>query len=218
MTTCRISQAPAAPPRAVPGDAAPTGLVVPAPPPKYLEEPGSSRVGSHVHHVDAGGDQAGEDQAVPLLGGVPKAAAAGVPARVVQLIPQVGHGQAVDHLQSPGPTHTWRGGHRYPLSTEVKCSVPGYSAEIWGQHPRWPESRVCPCRCSCRCRARTQSPPADLSRYKHWLRQRQQEQPDSHIPACLGPEMAAPGEVGSLGLGYPPPYGLPWPWVTAPVS
>lgn len=77
-----------------------------APPPGYLKKPGSSRVGSYIHHVDAGGDQAGEDQAVPLLGGVPEAAAAGVPAGVVQLVPQVGHRQAVDHLQRAIPAHT----------------------------------------------------------------------------------------------------------------
>lgn len=77
-----------------------------APPPRYLEKPRSSQVSSHIHHVDAGGDEAGEDQAVPLLGGIPKAAAAGVPPRVVQLVPQVGHGQAVDHLQSPSPAYT----------------------------------------------------------------------------------------------------------------
>lgn len=49
----------------------------------YLLDLRRSGVRPHVHHVDPGGDERREDQAVPFLGGVAKAAAAGVPARVV---------------------------------------------------------------------------------------------------------------------------------------
>lgn len=63
-------------------------------------DPGSSRVRSHVHHVNPRGDETGENEAISALGGVPKAAAAGVPAGVMELVLQIGHGQAMDHLQS----------------------------------------------------------------------------------------------------------------------
>lgn len=62
-------------------------------------DPWSSGLRPNVDDVDPGGDEGRQDQAVPGLGQVSEAAAAGVPARVVQLIIQVGHGQTVDHLQ-----------------------------------------------------------------------------------------------------------------------
>lgn len=65
----------------------------------HLVVPWSSRIGPDVHHVDPGGDERWQDQAVPLLGGVVEAAAAGVPARMVQLVTEVRHRQPVDDLQ-----------------------------------------------------------------------------------------------------------------------
>lgn len=58
-----------------------------------------SRVGPNIQHVDPGGDERRQDQAVPLLGGVIEAAATGIPARVVQLVTEVWHRQTVDDLQ-----------------------------------------------------------------------------------------------------------------------
>lgn len=55
---------------------------------------------AHVHHVDAGGDERGEDEEVAPLGGVAVATAAGVPAGVVQFVAEIGHLQPVDHLGS----------------------------------------------------------------------------------------------------------------------
>lgn len=56
-------------------------------------------LGAHVHHIDAGRDEAGQHQLGAGLGTVPIAAAACVPSRVVQLVLQVGHGQSVDDLR-----------------------------------------------------------------------------------------------------------------------
>lgn len=63
-----------------------------------LVDPRSSGFRFHVHHVDPGGNERRQNQSVSLLGGVTEAATAGVPAGVVQLVPEVGHRQPVDHL------------------------------------------------------------------------------------------------------------------------
>lgn len=63
-----------------------------------LVDPRSSGIRFHVHHVDPGGNERRQNQPVSLLGSVAEAAAAGVPAGVVQLVPEVGHRQPVDHL------------------------------------------------------------------------------------------------------------------------
>ncbi len=52
-----------------------------------------------VDHVDSGGDERRQNQTVPFLGGVVEAAAAGVPAGVMQLVPKVRHRQPVDDLR-----------------------------------------------------------------------------------------------------------------------
>lgn len=58
----------------------------------------STGLSGHIHHIDSGGDEAGQQQLGARLGAVPKAAAAGVPSRVMQFVLQVGHGQPVDDL------------------------------------------------------------------------------------------------------------------------
>lgn len=63
---------------------------------------GSPGIRPHVHDVDPGGDKAGKHQEVPGFGGIAVAAAAGVPAGMVQLIPQVGHREPMDHLEKQG--------------------------------------------------------------------------------------------------------------------
>lgn len=65
-----------------------------------LVESGFSGLGADVDHVDPRGDEGGEDEAVPLLGRIAEAAAAGVPATVVELVVDVGHRKAVDDLQN----------------------------------------------------------------------------------------------------------------------
>lgn len=65
----------------------------------YLVDLRSSRIGSDVEHVDSGGDQRRQNQTVPFLGGIAKAAAAGVPTGVMQLVTKVWHWQPVDDLQ-----------------------------------------------------------------------------------------------------------------------
>ena len=57
-----------------------------------------SGIRPHVDHVDPGGDERRQNQTVSGLGGVSEAAAAGVPAGVMQLVPKVRHRQPVDHL------------------------------------------------------------------------------------------------------------------------
>jgi hypothetical protein len=58
-----------------------------------------------------------QDEELALLAGVVVAAAAGVPARVVQLVPHVRHGQPVDHL------HAGSGAQRHDRGqlTVVRC-------------------------------------------------------------------------------------------------
>ena len=59
---------------------------------------GSSGVLSHVDDVDPVTGQAGQDHEAAGLAGIIIAAGAGIPARVVDLIPHVAHRQTVDHL------------------------------------------------------------------------------------------------------------------------
>lgn len=77
----------------------------------YFKQGGSPGVGPGVHHVNPRSVEAGKDQPVAFLGGVSEAAAAGIPPRMVQLIINVGHRQAVDDL--------W--GDRTHLGPETKC-------------------------------------------------------------------------------------------------
>ena len=64
----------------------------------YLVEFGSARVGAHVHDVDPVGAEAGHDEARPGARGVVVAAAARVPAGVVDLVADVGEVEARDDL------------------------------------------------------------------------------------------------------------------------
>ena len=66
--------------------------------PLYLVDSWLPRVGAHIDDVDAGGEERRQDEAVAVLGRIPKAATAGVPSRVVQLILHMGHVQTVDDL------------------------------------------------------------------------------------------------------------------------
>lgn len=65
----------------------------------YLVYLRCSGIRPDVDHVDSGGDERRENQTVSFLGGVAKAAAAGVPAGVMQLVTKVRHRQPVDDLQ-----------------------------------------------------------------------------------------------------------------------
>lgn len=65
----------------------------------YLVDLRCSGIRPHIDHVDPGGDERRQNQAVSFLGGVTEAAAAGVPARVMELIVKVRHRQPVDDLQ-----------------------------------------------------------------------------------------------------------------------
>lgn len=64
----------------------------------YLVDLRRSGLRPHVNHVDSGRDERRQNQTVPPLGGVSEAAAAGVPAGVVQLVTEVRHRQPVNHL------------------------------------------------------------------------------------------------------------------------
>ena len=61
--------------------------------------PRRSRVCGCVDEIDPVAAEAGEDEEVPCAAGVAVAAGAGVPAAVVDLVPQVRHVQPVDHLR-----------------------------------------------------------------------------------------------------------------------
>lgn len=65
----------------------------------YFRRP---RVRADVDHVDSGRDERRQDETVSFLRGVAEAAAAGVPARVMQLIAEVWHRQPVDDLRVTG--------------------------------------------------------------------------------------------------------------------
>lgn len=95
-----------------------------------LVDPRRSGVGSDVDHVDPGGDQGRQDQAVPVLGRVAEAAAAGVPAGVMQLVVHVGHRQPVDHLRTQRR-------FRNPQNIQTQVLVlPGSRWGTLGQRPR----------------------------------------------------------------------------------
>lgn len=61
-----------------------------------------SGVRPDVDHIDSGGDERRQNQAVSFLGGIAEAATAGVPARVMQLVTKVRHRQPVDDLRGRG--------------------------------------------------------------------------------------------------------------------
>lgn len=65
----------------------------------YLVDLRRSGIGPDINHIDSGGDERRQNQTVSFLGGVTEAAAAGVPAGVMQLITKVWHRQPVDDLQ-----------------------------------------------------------------------------------------------------------------------
>lgn len=65
----------------------------------YLVDLWCSGIRPDIDHVDSGGDEWRQNQTVSFLGGIIKAAAAGVPAGVMQLVTKVRHRQPVDYLQ-----------------------------------------------------------------------------------------------------------------------
>lgn len=87
----------------------PSQILVPGSPLAYLTQPGSPALGTHIHHVDAGGNERGKNQLGPLHAGIVKAGAASAPTRGMQLVFEVGHGQAVDHLGSQGRVRVAQG-------------------------------------------------------------------------------------------------------------
>lgn len=57
------------------------------------------RLSAHIYHVDSWWHKAWQDEYVSGLRGVPEAAAARVPAWVMELVVQIGHRQAVNNLK-----------------------------------------------------------------------------------------------------------------------
>lgn len=96
----------------------------------YLMDPGGPQVGAGVDHVYPGRDQAGKNETVALLGGVSKAAAAGVPAGMVQLVVNVGHRQAVDDLRG-GRVGSGPYGQVLKGLTVLPLFGEGYGAPSW---------------------------------------------------------------------------------------
>lgn len=113
-----------------PMEGSPKALSAPARPSVYLMDPGGPQVGAGVDHVYPGRDQAGKKETVALFGGVSEAAAAGVPAGMVQLVVNVGHRQAVDDLRG-GRAHSGLYGQVLKGPPVLPLLGEGYGAPSW---------------------------------------------------------------------------------------